>query len=167
MANRGYGYQYETSPRKLEPEYNRPSKKKKKPVSKKAVKKSPKKVAKNKSKQKFKVSFEVKFFVNSMIAFGLVFAMIACQALVDQRYKERETLKQEYAELMAQSNLASIGNEDVRVVASEYGMQTKSATLINLGTSDYIESSVPAVETEETSIFEEIINYIKEIFWAD
>ena len=43
-------------------------------------------------------------------------------------------------------------------------MQPKSATLIDLGISDYIESSTPAVETEEIGIFEEIINYIQQIF---
>lgn len=161
MASRGYGYQYETSPRKLEPEYK---KVKKEPVSKKNVNKNIKKVAKSKSKKKFKISFEAKFFMHSMMAFGLIFAMIACQALVNQRYKEKEGLKQEYNELMAQSNLASVGNEDIRVVASDYGMQTKSATLINLDTTDYIESSVPVVEAEELSLFEQIINYLKEIF---
>ena len=155
-------YQYETSPRKLEPEYNKP--KKKKPVSKKAVKKNTKKSVQNKPKQKYKLSFEVKFFINSMLFFALIFAMIACQALVDQRYKEKEGLKQEYAKLVAQSNMALGGNEDVRVVASEYGMQTKSATLIDLGTSDYIEYSAAEVEPEKISFFEEIINYIKDMF---
>lgn len=158
----GYGYQYETSPRKLEPEYKKPVKKKK--VTKKAVKKNPKKTVKNKSKKKFEISFEVKFFVNSMLFFALIFAMIACQALVDQRYKEKESLKQEYAELVTKSNMGLEGNEDVRIQASSYGMQTKSATLIDLGTSDYIEYSAAEVETEKISFFEEFMNCIKNIF---
>lgn len=159
---KGYGYQYETSPRKLEPECKKTVQKKK--ATQKAVKKNPKKSVKNKSKKKFKISFEVKFFVESMLFFALIFAMIACQALVDQRYKEKEGLKQEYAELMAQSNMALGGNEDVRVQASNYGMQTKSATLIDLGTTDYIEYSVSEVEPDPISFFEEIINHIKEMF---
>lgn len=161
MANRGYGYQYETSPRKLEPEYKRPNVKKKKTVQKKngqAKKKSPK------AKKKFKLSFETKFFMNSMLFFAVIFAIIACQALVEQRYKERETLKKEYNDLLSSSNMGVDLSDDVRILASEYGMQTKSATLIDLGTSDYIESSEDEVEIENKGFFESIINWFKEIF---
>lgn len=160
MANRGYGYQYETSPRKLEPEY------KKQPVQKKTsqVSQNQPKNPKKKQKKKFKLSFEVKFFINSMLFFGIIFAIIACQALVTQRYKEKESLKKEYNELLASSNMNTDFNEDVRVLASEYGMQTKSATLIDLGTSDYIEVSEDVIETNEDSFLSKIINWIKEIF---
>ena len=43
-------------------------------------------------------------------------------------------------------------------------MQTKSATLINLETSDYIESSVDDVEREEETIFKKIVDWFKGIF---
>lgn len=167
MANRGYGYQYETSPRKLEPEYQRPKSNKKKQVSKKSTqanKKQTKKNGKSKAKKKFKLSFEAKFFINSMAFFSIIFAIIACQALVEQRYKEKEELKREYSELLASSNMGMDLNDDVRVLASEYGMQTKSATLIDLGTSDYIEASEDEVETEDDGFFNKILNWIKEIF---
>lgn len=163
MANRGYGYQYETSPRKLEPEYG--TKKKKTTQKSKVNKKSQtKKSAKNKAKKKFKMSFEMKFFVNSMLFFSIIFAIIACQALVEQRYKEKETLKQEYNKLLSTTTMPGEINNDVRVVASDYGMQTKSATLINLETSDYIESSVSEVEQKNEGFFDKLVNWIKEIF---
>lgn len=165
MANKGYGYQYETSPRKLEPEYRR-QKIQKKPVQKKPsqANKNQNKKPKKKQKKKFKLSFEVKFFMNSMLFFGIIFAIIACQALVTQRYKEKESLKKEYNELLASSNMNADVEDDVRVLASEYGMQTKSATLIDLGTSDYIESSENSLEVEENGFFSKIINWLKEIF---
>ncbi len=167
MANKAYGYQYETSPRKLEPEYKRPTVKKKKNVSQKAGQGKKKQTQKNiakKTKKKLKLSFEVKFFLNSMLFFALVFAIIACQALVEQKYKERETLKQKYSDLLAKSNATSGLEEDVRITASQYGMQTKSATLIDLGTSDYIESSIDEVKIEEDGFFTKLINWIKEKF---
>ena len=163
MANWNYSYQYETSPRKLEPDYRRPEPKKKKPVQKKA---SPKKkaVTKKKVKDKFKLSFEFKFFINSMLVFAVVFAIIACQALVEQKYKEKESLKKEYSELLASNNLTGDSEEDIRILASQYGMQTKSATLIDLGTSDYIESSGNRVKREEKGFLNKIIDYVKNIF---
>lgn len=164
MAN---GYQYETSPRKLEPEYKRPPTKKKKSVQKKpssGKKQQSKKNKAKKSKKKFKLSFEMKFFMNSMLFFALIFAIIACQALVEQKYKEKETLKQEYNALLAKSNVSSGLEEDVRISASSYGMETKSATLIDLGTSDYIESSADEVKIEEDGFFAKLFHWIKEKF---
>ncbi len=163
MANRGYGYQYETSPRKLEPEY-RKQKQSKKNIQKKVTEPNQRQKKKNKTKKKFKLSFETKFFINSMLFFGIIFAIIACQALVTQRYKEKESLKQEYNELLANSNMKADLSDDVRVLASDYGMQTKSATLIDLGTSDYIEYSEDALEVKKDGFFSKIINWIKEIF---
>lgn len=167
MASKGYGYQYETSPRKLEPEYQK-AKVKKKKVAQKNVKKTTKKknikTAKPKTKKKFKLSFEARFFINSMLIFSVIFAIIACQALVEQRYKEKETLKQQYNDLLSKYNMISDRNDDVRRYASEYGMQTKSATLIDLGSGDYIESSVPQVKMQEKNIFEKISQWLEEIF---
>lgn len=164
MANKGYGYQFETSPRKLEPEYRR-QKVQKKPVQKRKTQANQKaKKTKHKKKKKFRVSFEAKFFINSMLFFSIIFAIIACQALVKQRYKEKENLKQEYNKLLASSNMTADLTEDIRVLASEYGMQTKSATLIDLGTSDYIESSESDLEIEKGGFFSKMLVWVKGIF---
>ena len=162
MANRNYGYQYETSPRKLDPEYEKRPVKKKKVQSKKRNVTSKK--VQNKKKQQKKVSFEMKFFLHSMLFFAVIFAIIACQAMVNQRYKERESLKKEYSELFVASKATNDMNENARVLASDYGMQTKSATLIDLETTDYIESSRSQVETEEMNLFEKLVNWIKNKF---
>lgn len=164
MANRGYGYEYGTSPRKLEPEYRRPKVKKKKTVSKKQNPANKKQIRKKKkAKKKMKLSFETKFFLNSMLFFCVVFAIIACQAMVEQKYKEKETLKKQYNELLSNANMGIDLDDDVRILASEYGMQTKSATLIDLETSDFIESSEDEVKEDE-GIFSCIVKWIKEIF---
>ena len=155
-----YNYQYETSPRKLEPEYQ--NKPKKKPVTK--SKNAPQRIkGKNKARKKYKMSFEAKFFFHSMLFFAIIFAMIACQAFVKQRYKEKESLKKEYNQLLTNSMVSKEANYDTRRIASEYGMQTKSATLIDLGTTDYIEVSSDEVEVQE-SFWNKIVNWIKEIF---
>lgn len=156
-----YNYQYETSPRKLEPEYRKVKKQTKKPVQRKNPAQKIK--AKSKTKKKRKISFEVKFFFNSMLFFAIIFAMIACQALVKQRYKEREDLKKEYNELLANRMISNDANDDIRKLASDYGMQTKSATLIDLGATDYIETSVDEVEIQET-FWDKIVNWFKNIW---
>ena len=155
------GYEYGTSPRKLEPEYKRP-KKQKKSVQKKKVTQTKKTKPKSNSKKKYKMSFEMKFFFNSMLVFGVIFATIAVQALVNQKYKEKEGLKQKYNELISQANMAGDVSDNIRNVASEYGMQTKSATLINLETSDYIESAGNEVKVENEGFFSKVINWIKD-----
>lgn len=162
MANRGYGYQYETSPRKLEPEYKKQKKTTPGKTNQK-VKTQSKKSVQTKTKKKYKMSFEMKFFINSMLFFSMIFAIIACQALVEQRYKEKESLKQTYNEMLSNSNAVEDLSQNIRVVASEYGMQTKSATLIDLETSDYIEAST-GVETESQGFFEKIANWFRENF---
>lgn len=160
MANREYGYQYETSPRKLEPDYRRAKEKKTSESHKKQTKKSSKK----KAKKKIKMSFEMKFFLNSMLFFSMIFAIIACQTLVKERYKEKESLKQQYNELLASSNMTTDLSSNVRAIASDYGMQTKSATLINLETSDYIESALDDVKIEEEGFLNKIMLWFREIF---
>ena len=154
-----YNYQYETSPRKLEPEYR--SKPKKKLVTKSKAQQRIK--GKSKIRKKRKMSLEAKFFFNSMLFFAIIFAMIACQAFVKQRYKEKENLKKEYNQLLTNSMVSKEANDDTRRIVSEYGMQTKSATLIDLGTTDYIEVSSDEVETRE-SFWDKIVNWIKGIF---
>ncbi len=156
---KNYGYQYETSPRKIEPEYKRPKQNQKNTNSKKKQIKSNRK--KNKSNKKLKMSFEFKFFVNSMLIFGIVFAIIACEALVKQRYKEKESLKKEYNELLASSHLVGELNENVKNVANEYGMQTKSATLISLDATDYIEGGDVQIEKPKVGFFQKILNWFK------
>lgn len=145
MANREFGYQYETSPRKLDPDYKKINPKQKRQKKLTQEKKMQPKV---KNKKKFKMSFEMKFFINSMLFFSIIFAIIACQAFVEQKYKEKEKLRQTYNEMLSTANMSSDFNSNMRVTASEYGMQTKSATLIDLGTSDYIETPVNEVEKE-------------------
>lgn len=156
---KNYGYQYETSPRKIEPEYKRPKQNQKNTNFKKKQIKSNRK--KNKSNKKLKMSFEFKFFVNSMLIFGIVFAIIACEALVKQRYKEKESLKKEYNELLASSHLVGELNENVKNVANEYGMQTKSATLISLDATDYIEGGDVQIEKPKVGFFQKILNWFK------
>ncbi len=156
-----YDYQYETSPRKLEPEYRKVKKQPKKNIQKQ--KQSKKVKVKSKARKKRKMSFEVKFFLNSMLFFAIIFAMIACQALVKQQYKEKENLKKEYNKLLANSMVSNEVNDDTRKLASEYGMQTKSATLIDLGITDYIETSIDEAQVQE-SFWDKIVNWFKEIF---
>lgn len=160
MANREFGYQYETSPRKLEPDYKRTTSKKKVPKSSQEQKK----LNKAKTKKKMKMSFEIKFFLNSMLFFSIIFAIIACQAFVEQKYKEKERLRQTYNEMLSSANMSGDLNSNMRVIASEYGMQTKSATLIDLGTSDYIESPVDEMEEENGGFWSWLVKWFEEKF---
>lgn len=154
MAN--YSYQYETSPRKIEPEYRGKQRKSSNTNNRKtSVVKTQKNV-----KKKNKNIIQARIFINLMIIFLIIFAVIACQTLVEQKYKEKQNLLDEYNELYSRINSSQEVSEDIRSIATGYGMQVKSATLIKLDKSDYIEPSNEEEENDESwiqKIFKSII----------
>ncbi len=168
-------YQYETSPRKLEPEY-RPIKKKY-PKKSTAKKTDNKKTTENKkqnkvihSKGKVKAIFYVAVF------FVVLFVISYRNTLISEKYSELKQMK---------SNLATIEkeNEQIKVnIESKTNLGTiekeakeklnmkklddDQTIYVNLDKKDYVESASDdvVIEDENLNIFEKIINLIQNIF---
>ncbi len=166
-------YQYETSPRKIEPEYTpikTPYKTKKstarkiKPKSKKSSK------AKQLRKQHNKA---IKYLV---IGFLILFGICYRESQIDESFAELQEIKEELAEVEKENTQLEISIEsglnlsNLEQQAKELlGMQklnSKQTTYITLPKSDYIESTVEEViiDDEESSGIQSIINAIKNIF---
>lgn len=160
MANR---YQYETSPRKLEPEYepiNEPySKKKRVEVKKKA----------NKPKQKSQVKTNIKTITYVFLIFASLFVISYRNSLINESFNENEKLKSNLAAIEKENEQLKVNLENslnlsnVEKLAKEkLGMQKLDGSqkvYVNLEKKDYIEpASEEVVMDDNTSWLEKLLN---------
>lgn len=163
-------YQYQTSPRKLQPEY--------KPTPKKYPKKST--ARKNDVKTQTKVKAKTKKNTNSkiMLYIGIVFVILFAvsyrNALIAQRYSEIKDLKAQLSEVEKENKQLEVNIESKtnlgaieEKASKELGLKKldkSQIVYVNLEKQDYVESSTEEVKMEEESWFQSIINKIKDIF---
>lgn len=171
MANRDY--QYETSPRKLEPEYQPNKRKVKKKNVKSASKKANTQSKKNSSKNSFKTRFLVT--VNLFMIFAVLFVIIYRNSLISQSFSQIQTLKSQVTELQKENDQLEIGiqnslniNNIEQAAKDLLGMQklsSKQTVYLTLPKKDYVEPSTEEVIIEENlSLFDKISNYINDLF---
>lgn len=162
-------YQYETSPRKLQPEYT--------PVKKRYPKKSTaKKQDTNKSNQKQEVkSFDKKIIFYIIAVFAVLFAVSYRNAFITQTYSQVKDLKSELAQVEKENKQLEINIESQtnfeaieEKAKNELGLdklKDSQIVYVNLDKQDYVESSSEEIElNEDSNWFENIINKIKNIF---
>lgn len=161
-------YQYDTNPRKLQPEYE-PIKKKypKKSTAKKntAKKAENKKIVKQNKKQHKKTVLYVG------ISFCLLFGICYRNAIISENFKQIKELKSELAVIQKENEQLEVNIESSlnlknieQVAKTELGMSKldpSKTVYINLPREDYIEAATEEVKlTEEKSWFQEIIDMI-------
>ena len=164
MAIQRYNkYQYETSPRKLEPNYNTKSKRKAytppAPSKKRIEKTNIKQVAMRKRDR-------AKIVVALIAVFAAIFTVSYRNSKIDESFAKNEELKKSY---LAVEKENSLNYNHVEQQAKELlGMQklsNKQTVYVNLPKKDYIQ---PATETvileKEEGFFTKIINKIKKVF---
>lgn len=162
-------YQYETSPRKLQPEYT--------PVKKKYPKKSTAKknnVNVQPKKQESK-NINSKIILYIAAVFVILFAVSYRNALIAQTYSEVKDLKSELSEVEKQNKQLEVNIESQTNLGAieekaqnELGLKKlddSQIVYVSLDKQDYVESSSEEVKLEEdTNWFDSIINKIKNIF---
>lgn len=166
-------YQYETSPRKLEPEYT-PIKnpyKTKKTTARRTDTNSKKKSAREIQLKKQK-SRAIKYLI---IGFIILFGISYRNSQIDENFAEIQDLKQELADVEKQNAQLEISIENglnlnnlEQEAKEQLGMQklnSKQTTYITLPKTDYIEPAAEEVIIEdEQSGIKGIINAISNIF---
>ena len=157
MANgaRYNSYQYETSPRKIQPEYELPQEeiqKQKKHTSAKI---------KNKKKTKLKVRLRPKAKVVLYIALGfaVLFAISYQNSLITESFNEKEALKKDLATIEKENEQLKVNIENslnltnIEQLAKErLGMQkldNSQKVYVNLDKKDYVQSATEEVIVEE------------------
>lgn len=156
-------YQYETSPRKLKPEYE--------PIKRTYPKKSTARSTKKKQRTKTKIN-QAKIISYVAIVFAALFVISYRYAMIDKTYsnlKEKKTelsvIEKETAQLEAniESNLKLTTIE--QEAQEKLGMQRRSpeqTVLVTLPKTDYVETSSEQIKENEknSNWFVEIINKI-------
>ena len=158
-------YQYETSPRKIRTDYE--------PVKKRNAKKNNiKKInTATKKKDKIKTASKVKMVFFVLIGFAAFFTISYRNAIIDAKYAQIKTLKNDLAVVEKENEQleASIESRlNLKTIQEEaetlLGMKTLSTDQINyvsLPKTDYVEASSEEVKIEENNYFTQIINFIK------
>lgn len=159
-------YQYETSPRKLKPEYE---------PQKKQYEKNKKSTAKKQS-QKVQKKSHSKIILYVIIGFTILFAISYRNSLITESFDRKENLKKELSNLQkenAQTEIniqSSLNLSNIEKSAqSKLGMKKldeSQKVYVSLPKKDYVEpSSEQVIVTEEKGWFEQlienIINFIK------
>ena len=170
MAYQRYqNYQYETSPRKLQPEYqpikNAYKGKKVSTVKKKTIKRQTKKQSKSKTKMVMAIAF----------TFSVLFAIIYQNSLITESFSKKESLKKNLGAIEKENEQLKVNIEkslnlnNVEQSAKEMlGMQkldNSQKVYINLPKEDYVESAAEdVIIEEEASFWEKLLKNFANIF---
>ncbi len=156
-------YQYETSPRKLQPEYDIPRNKK---VVKKQIKKQAKKTAKKHLKP------NVKAIIYVAIGFSVLFTIGYRNSLITVTFNKKEALKKDLGVIQKENEQLRVEIEqslnltNIEQTAKDtLGMQkldNSQKKYINLPKKDYIEPAVEEVQMDEDGNW--LNNIIQSIF---
>ena len=158
MATSKNRYQYETSPRKIEPNY----------VPKKKV--APKKNTNKKKKAGKQKQVEKSVIKYLIVGFAIFFAIAYRNSKIDENFAKVQDLKSELSEIQKQNVQLEISIENslnlnnLEQQAKELlGMQklsNRQTVYVNYPKEDYIEiESEKVIIEEDTSIFQKIKNW--------
>ena len=166
-------YQYETSPRKLEPEY---APKKNNYKGKKSTARKPEtskqKVNNKKLQEERKKHRKVIMYV--ILAFAVLFAISYRNAQIDENFEKVQDYKKELAavekensqlELAIESNLnLSNVEQQAKELLGMQKLTNQQIVYVNLEKDDHIESAAESVNIEEEGFFDKVINTVKSLF---
>ena len=158
-------YQYETSPKKLVPDYNESEN-----IKAKTNRVTSKKVSKELSRKQ-----KAKLIVYIVLLFAIMLVISYRNSLIDERYNEIKKLETSLATLEKGNKQTEVSIErsvnlkTIKELAEGLGMKAldSSQTVnINLEKQDYIEASIEDIEfeEEEKSWLDAIFEKISEIF---
>ena len=158
------GYQYETSPRKLQPEYEP----KKNPYENK--KSSTKKEKKQSNQTKKQIKPKAQLVIYIALAFAILFTISYQNSLITESFNKKETLKRELSEIQKENEQLKVNIEKslnlnkVEQSAKELlGMQkldNSQKIYISLPKKDYVESEAEEIKFEEDlTVWEKIVKW--------
>ena len=163
----GGSYQYGTSPRKIQPEYNpkRRQTKKKNPKQSKKIK-AEEKLRMEKLKKEKKIHYQNIAIIISM--FLVLLTVSQRNSLITETFNQIQNKKQELSAIQKTNGQTEISIESSlnlksleKTAKKKLGMQkleNDQKVYVTLPKKDYTESATPEVETEQSS------NWLKDLF---
>ena len=167
MANYGgFGYQYETSPKKLQPEYVPTKKAKKKTNVKPQNTKKPSKQQKNK--------YNYKPVVYIGLAFVMLFTISYRYSLINEEYNSKENIKSKVSAVQKENEQLKVSIENSlnlsyieKAAQDKLGMQkldNSNKIYLDLQKKDYVEpASEEVILNDNSSWFEKLIKKLTQI----
>lgn len=161
------GYQYETSPRKLEPEYEP----QKNPYAKKKPSTIKKKNEQPQKKQKRQLKAHVKAVMYIGVIFAVLFAISYRNSLINESFSKNEKLKNTLAVTQKENEQLQVNIENSlnlsnieKLAREKLGMQkldNSQKVYVSLPKKDYVEPAVEEVVIDDTESnwFQKIINF--------
>lgn len=157
-------YQYETSPKKLQPEY-KPNRKQVEQTKAKKVTTSKKVKSKVRKKAKLNTKGQITLYV--IVGFLALFAVCYRNSQITESFNEKENLKKELSSIQKENEQLKVNIENslnlknIEQMAKErLGMQkleNSQKVYVNLPKKDYIESATEEVVVqEELNIWQKI-----------
>lgn len=165
MAYQRYGgYQYETSPRKIQPEYDTRKRQNKNVTTKKKT------VTKKQAKPKMQLKAKAKALLYIFVGFSILFAISYRNSQITETFNEKEKLKEEVSAIQKENEQLQISIENsmnlnnIEQLAKErLGMQklnNDQKIYVSLDKKDYIEAATEEVVIEEsTSLWDKIVEF--------
>lgn len=166
------GYQYDTNPRKLQPEYEP----RKNPYQKKRTSSQKLKKQNTQKKEKRKIKPKIKLVFYIAVGFSILFAISYQNSLITESFNKKEELKKNLGAIEKENEQLQVNIEKslnlskVEQSAKELlGMQkldNSQKIYINLPKKDYIETNTEEIiVNEEGNFWEKLIkNIIEKIF---
>lgn len=161
------GYQYETSPRKIEPEYEP----QKNPYAKKKSSTLKKKNEQPQKKQKKQLKSHIKAVMYIGVIFAVLFAISYRNSLINESFSKNEKLKNTLAVTQKENEQLQVNIENSlnlsnieKLAREKLGMQkldNSQKVYVSLPKKDYVEPAVEEVVIDDTESnwFQKIINF--------
>ena len=165
-------YQYETSPRKIEPDFIPNKKTKKQQDKNREIKEKIKKEAKEKAnKKRAENALKKKIIIYIAVVFTMLLVVSYRNSLITENFNKVKSLKTELATLQKENQQTEVSiesnlnlNKIKEEAKSKLGMQdltNDQKIYINLPKKDYVQSSTDNTDVEtEKNWFEKIIDKI-------
>ena len=162
-------YQYETSPRKLQPEYEPIKKRYPKKSTARKTRVETKSKAKPKTKRKLKM--QVKIICYVAVGFIILFAISYRNSIINEKFSEIKSLQSDLAQVEKENEQLEVNIENnlnlqtIEQSAKEMlGMQkleNSQTVYVNLPKQDYVEPATEEIVQENNeNWFQKIINFI-------
>lgn len=182
MANRVYGYQgykgyqFETSPRKLQPEYQPEQEQKQ---VKKQLTQNKEKVHKNNEKRQKASREEIKrkatFVAYILFGFSILFTISYRNSIINEKFNEKENSKSQLAEIQKINEQLEVSVENElnltsieEIAKDKLGMSkldNNQKVYVDLPKKEYVESKVDGINAQDSkSVYEKVVNFVTNIF---
>ncbi len=183
MASRVYGYQgykgyqFETSPRKLQPEYE-PQVEEKKVKQQNIKKKKPAVVrpeVKRHKASKEEIKRKATFIAYIVFGFSILFTISYRNSIINEKFNQKENLKAQLAEIQKVNEQLGVSVENElnltsieEIAKDELGMSklnNSQKIYVDLPKKEYVESKAEVVRTnEKQGLYQKFIGLVTGIF---